>query len=58
MENNVCLVMIVKNEEANLKDCLDSVYGQVHEIVIVDTGSTDATQKIAEKYTDKIYSYP
>lgn len=58
MEYNVSLAMIVKNEQANLKDCLDSVCDQVDEIVIVDTGSTDETLEIARKYTDKIYSYP
>ena len=36
--------MIVKNEEANLPDCLRSVADLVDEIVIVDTGSTDRDQ--------------
>jgi len=58
MGDTVTLTMIVKNEAANLGDCLDSVSGQVDEIVIVDTGSTDNTLEIAEAYTDKIYSYP
>ena len=49
--------MIVKNEEAILARCLDSVADLVDEIIIVDTGSTDATKKIANKYTDKIYDF-
>jgi glycosyltransferase involved in cell wall biosynthesis len=40
--------MIVRNEEPALRHCLDSVVGVVDEIVIVDTGSTDATVAIAE----------
>jgi glycosyltransferase involved in cell wall biosynthesis len=49
--------MIVKNEEAILARCLDSVADLVEEIIIVDTGSTDATKEIAAKYTDKIYDF-
>lgn len=41
--------MIVKNEEYMLPECLESVRG-FDEIVIVDTGSTDRTVEIAEKY--------
>lgn len=51
----ISLCMIVKNEEKILARCLDSVADLVDEIVIVDTGSTDATKKIAANYTDKIY---
>ena len=37
----------VKNEAANLRDCLASV-SFAQEIVVVDSGSTDGTQAIAE----------
>ncbi len=53
----ISLCMIVKNEEAVLARCLDSVKDAVDEIVIVDTGSTDATKAIAAGYTDKIYDF-
>ena len=45
------LCMIVKNEEAVLKDCLDSLQALMDEIIIVDTGSTDRTKEIAAQYT-------
>ena len=51
------LCMIVKNEEAVLKDCLDSLQALMDEIIIVDTGSTDHTKEIAAQYTDKIYDF-
>ncbi|RDE36280.1 glycosyltransferase [Parageobacillus thermoglucosidasius] len=57
MKPFLSLCMIVKNEEKVLSRCLDSVYGIVDEIVIVDTGSTDSTEEIALKYVDQIYKF-
>lgn len=54
---SISLCMIIKNEEAVLKRCLDSVCNLVDEIVIVDTGSTDNSKEIAAEYTDKIYDF-
>jgi glycosyltransferase involved in cell wall biosynthesis len=42
--------MIVKNEERSLARCLDSVRSLAPEVVIVDTGSNDATPEIAAGY--------
>ena len=50
--------MIVKNEEAVLGRCLESIKDMVDEIIIVDTGSMDNTKNIAKRYTDKIYDFP
>ena len=55
MTISVC--MIVKNEEKNLADCLDCLKGIADEMIIVDTGSTDATKAIASKYTNKVYDF-
>ena len=49
--------MIVKNESKVLRRCLDSVAHLMDEIIIVDTGSTDNTKKIALEYTDKVYDF-
>lgn len=54
----ISLCMIVKDEQAVLERCLQSVRGAVDEIIIVDTGSTDGTEKIARRYTDKVYFFP
>jgi len=51
----ISVVLIVKNEEALLARCLDSVKG-ADEIIICDTGSTDGTLEVARRYTDKIFT--
>ncbi len=56
-DTTISLCMIVKNEERVLARCLDSLSDLVDEIIIVDTGSTDATKEIAAKYTDQIYDF-
>ena len=52
---SVCL--IVKNEEKVLGRCLECCKKFADEIVVVDTGSTDSTVKIAKHFTDKIFQY-
>jgi len=52
MKVSACL--IVKNEEKVIERCLKSL-DFVDEIIVVDSGSTDKTVEIAEKYTDKVY---
>jgi glycosyltransferase involved in cell wall biosynthesis/predicted Zn-dependent protease len=50
----VSLCMIVKNEEASLASCLESAAGLADEIVVVDTGSTDATPSIAARFGARV----
>lgn len=53
----ISLCMIVKNEEKVLSRCLESLVSAVDEIIIADTGSTDATREIAKRYTDQVYDF-
>ena len=56
MRLSVCI--IVKNEEAVLDRCLSGASRLADELVIVDTGSKDATKEIARRYTSLVYDYP
>ncbi|EOU2463274.1 glycosyltransferase family 2 protein [Vibrio navarrensis] len=51
----LAVALIVKNEASNLDACLKTVEGWVDEIVILDSGSSDETEAIARKYTDKFF---
>src|SRR5579872_7358729 len=53
----VTAALIVKNEAGVLARCLDSIAVHVDEIVIVDTGSEDATKEIAARYTNRIFDF-
>lgn len=56
---SICVIM--KNEEKHMESFLSAITGLMgdypYEIVLVDTGSTDSTLAIAEKYTDKIFHF-
>ncbi len=58
MENKVkvSVVMIVKNEELNIRESLNTVKSWADEIVIIDDETTDNTCQIAQEYTDKIFT--
>ncbi|WP_051532260.1 glycosyltransferase family 2 protein [Brackiella oedipodis] len=54
---SLAIVMIVKNEEQSLRDCLHSVADLADQIVIVDSGSTDATAAIAREFKADFHSH-
>jgi len=57
-QQSVSVCMIVKNAQAALYRCLDSVKSIADEIIVCDTGSTDRTVEIAREYTDQVHRIP
>jgi len=49
------VVIITKNEEERLRECLESV-SWIPEIIVVDDQSTDGTVRIAREFTDRVFS--
>lgn len=52
----ISVIIITKNEENWIKNCLESVKW-ADEIIVVDKGSTDGTVEITRKYTEKIITF-
>ena len=50
---SLSVILITKNEEANLKECLESV-SFANEIIVVDSQSNDKTQEIAQSFGAKL----
>lgn len=50
--------LIVSNEEQHLPGCLASLRGIADEIVVVDTGSSDASRELALAGGARVYDYP
>lgn len=53
----ISVCMIAKNEEKYIEECLKHLQPYGFEIVVTDTGSTDRTREIAEKYADKVLDF-
>ena len=50
----ISAVLIAKNEAAQIRPCLESLADWVDEIIVLDSGSTDATLDIAKQYGAKV----
>ena len=50
----ISVIVITKDEEKNIAECLSSVKW-ADEIIVVDAESSDKTVTIAKKFTDKVY---
>lgn len=55
--NDITAIILTKNEEVNIKRCIESIIGLADRIVVVDSGSTDKTLEIAEAMGAEIYKH-
>jgi glycosyltransferase involved in cell wall biosynthesis len=53
---SVCI--IARNEAEFLPECLESVVSVADEIILVDTGSEDATIELARRYGCRVFAVP
>lgn len=49
------VIVLAKNEEEVIKDCIESMRGVADEFIVVDSFSTDKTVEIAKKLGAKVY---
>lgn len=56
IRKSVSIIVPVKNEAVNLANCLESVK-EFDDVVVVDSGSTDATGEIAKKFERPVVDF-
>ena len=54
---DVTFIVLTKNEEINLPDCLESIKGFAKRVVVIDSGSSDKTVEIARTYGADVYEH-
>lgn len=55
---DITAIILTKNEEKNLGDCLRSIAGFARRAVVVDSGSTDATVELARSLGAEVLEHP
>ena len=55
---DLTIIILTKNEEKNLKKCIDSFCNVAKRVVVVDSYSTDATAEIARSLGADVYEHP
>lgn len=56
--NDITVIILTKNEEANIKRCILSVEELAARIIVVDSGSTDKTCDIAKEVGAEVVVHP
>lgn len=54
-ESNITCIVLAKNEEKDLANCLASIQQLAKRVVVVDSGSTDKTIEVAKRFGADIY---
>ena len=58
MDGNITALILTKNEELHIERCIDSIKDLVSNIYVIDSGSTDNTRQICEKYQVNFFVNP
>ena len=54
---DLTVVILTKNEEKNLRKCIESFRGVARRFVIVDSGSTDGTEKLCGQMDAELHAF-
>lgn len=57
MKTDITVIILTKNEEANIERCINSVKGWGERVVVLDSGSTDRTIELAEYLGAEVYNH-
>lgn len=57
MAADITAIILTKNEEVNITDCIKSIMKTVKRIVVVDSYSTDKTVELAKKCGAEVYQH-
>lgn len=55
---DLAAIILTKNEERNIRRCLESIRGFARRCIVVDSGSTDATVRIARELGAEVLVHP
>lgn len=55
---DITAVILTRNEEINIVDCIQSVRSVVKRVVVIDSFSTDRTVELAEAMGAEVYQHP
>lgn len=58
MQNSISIVVHTRNEENNIKDCINSAKLLTHDITIIDMESTDKTVETAKSLNVPCFNFP
>jgi glycosyltransferase involved in cell wall biosynthesis len=57
MSADITAIILTKNEEVNIVDCIKSIKTTVRRIIVMDSFSTDRTVELAREYGAEIYQH-
>lgn len=58
MAADITAIILTKNEEVNIEECIKSIITTVKRIVVIDSFSTDKTVEIAKRMGAEVYQPP
>lgn len=58
MAADITAIILTKNEEVNIEECIKSIITTVKRIVVIDSFSTDKTVEIAKRMGAEVYQHP